>query len=81
MHFVIKKDSPKWKLCIGDVKTKQAHKFNSLGGVVTDDVKCDTEIRSHLEIAKYIFQKIIEVLRKENIVRNKEKTVELLYNI
>lgn len=55
MHFVIKNDSPKWKLCIGDVKIKQAHKFNNLDGVVTDDVKCDTEIRSHLEIAKYIF--------------------------
>lgn len=55
--FVSKKKrrEPRWELRIGDNKIIQVPAFNSLGSVVTNGVKCDTEIRRSIEIVKVAF--------------------------
>lgn len=41
---VSKRDSLRWVLRIGDVKLEQVEKLNSLGSVLTDNGRNDTEI-------------------------------------
>lgn len=49
--------------------------INCFGDVMTNDGKCDKEIRSHIGIAKGVFQKLSRVLRHVNISLETNKRV------
>ncbi len=60
---VSKRRNPRRRLHIGDVEIKQVEKFNYLGSMLTEDGKCDTEVRRRIGLAKEAYQKLDEILR------------------
>lgn len=49
------------------MKIKQVQKVKYLGSILTEDMKCDTEIRKHIGITKDVLQKLCQVIRKKKI--------------
>ena len=72
---VRRKDSPKCKLKIGDIKIKQVKKFSYLGCMLTEDENCDTEIQRCIGRAKDAFQKLSKVLTNRKMIIKTRKRV------
>ena len=53
---VSKRESPACALNIGDNTIKQVQKFNYLGSLLTENGKCDEEIKKQIGMAKDDFQ-------------------------
>ena len=62
---VCRDETPNVKIVInGQVKIAQVKKFKYLGQWVTDDGRCECEIKNRIEIARSTFIKMRDVLRK-----------------
>ncbi|XP_069972232.1 uncharacterized protein [Penaeus vannamei] len=64
---VSKRTSPPCELKIGQEKIKKVQKFNYLGSMVSEDGRCDTEIRKRIGIAKDTFQKLGTVFKDRRL--------------
>ena len=64
-----------------DTKIKQVQKFKYLGSVLTEDGKCDAEIKRRIGLAKDAFQKLSKVLRDRKVSRTTKKRVLYCYVI
>ncbi|XP_069993113.1 uncharacterized protein [Penaeus vannamei] len=64
---VSKHTSPPCELKIEQEKIKKVQKFNYLGSMVSDDGRCDTEIRKRIGIAKDTFQKLGTVFKDRRL--------------
>ena len=42
---VCKRERSRYRVKIGEIEIKQVKKFNYLGSIITEDGKCDAEIR------------------------------------
>ena len=63
---------------IGD-NIKHVQKFNYLGSFVTENGKCDEEIKKRIEMAKDAFQKVQKIVEKQQaIIRHKKTGIRLL---
>ncbi|XP_042883267.1 uncharacterized protein LOC122260182 [Penaeus japonicus] len=54
---------PQCMLHVGTYKIQQVEKFNYLGSLITDDGKCDREIKKRIGMAKDAFQKLGKILK------------------
>ena len=64
---VSKRKSPRCELQIGDVTIQKTKKFNYLGSLITEDGRCNAEIRRRIGIAKEAFQRLEKVLKDRNL--------------
>ncbi|MCH9665805.1 MAG: hypothetical protein K0U41_08180 [Gammaproteobacteria bacterium] len=64
---VSKGESPRCELKIGDITIQKIKKFNYLGSMITEDGRCDTEIRRRIGIAKDSFQKLNKILKDRKL--------------
>ena len=55
------------KILIDDTPIKQVKKFNYLGSLITDDGKCDQEIRKRIGMAKDAFEKLGSIMKNNKI--------------
>ena len=60
---VSKKESPACALKTGDNTIKQVQKFNYLGSLLTENGKCDEEIKKRIGRAKDAFQKLKKIVK------------------
>lgn len=56
---------------MGDVNIKRVQRRKYLGNILTEEGKCDTEIRTTIELPKETFQMVSKALRKKS-VKNKD---------
>eukprot|EP00795_Rhopilema_esculentum_P009669 gene9669-biopygen2063 len=56
-------EKPQFTLQIGENIIQQVGRFNYLGSVITDDGKCDSEIKRRKGMAKDAFQKLGKILK------------------
>src|SRR5688572_23803242 len=68
---ISKKISPKCELNLDGSKIKQVEKFNYLGSLITEDGRCDGEIKRRIALIKDAFQKL------ENILLNRKLSIEV----
>ena len=68
---VSKKESPAFALKIGDNTIKQVQKFYYLWSLLTENGKCDEEIKKRIGIDKDVFQKL------QKIVKNSEPSLDI----
>src|SRR5688572_5890685 len=66
-----KKISPKCELNLDGSKIKQVENFIYLGSLITEDGRCDGEIKRRIALAKDAFQKL------ENILLNRKLSIEV----
>ena len=55
------------KILIDDTPIKQVKKFNYLGSLITEDGKCDQEIRKRIGMAKDAFEKLGSIMKNNKI--------------
>ena len=64
---VSKGQSPACALKIGDNTIKQVQKFNYLGSLLTENGKCDEEIKMRIGMAKDAFQKLQKIVKNSKL--------------
>ena len=62
-----KRESPLYALKIGDNTIKQVQKFNYLRSLLTENGKCDEEIKKRIGIAKDAFQKLQKIVKNSKL--------------
>jgi len=67
MVITKKKIVPRCEIIVENNLITQVKKFNYLGSVVTEDGRCDTEVRRRIGMAKDAFQKMKSILRNTKI--------------
>ena len=65
--IVSKRESPACTLKIGDDTIKQVQKFNYLGSLLTENGKCDEEIKKRIGMAEDAFQKLQKVVENSKL--------------
>ena len=62
-------------LNIGNTSIKQVKSFNYLGSMITEDGKCDSEIKKRIFMSRQAFQKLAKLLkdRKMSIETKKRR--------
>lgn len=70
-----KKDGPRCELYLNGTLIKQVEKFIYLGSVITENGKCDPEIRRRIALAKDAFQKLEHILRNRKLSMETKKRV------
>ena len=78
---VSKRKSPRCELRIGEVLIKQVDKFSYLGSIITEDGKCDIEIKRRIGMAKDTFNKLEKVLKSRKMLMSTKKRVLECYVI
>ena len=63
---------------IDGLKVEQVAKFKYLGAWITDDAKCDLELRDRIAVAKEAFSKRRELLTKGLSLATKKKIIKTL---
>ena len=63
---VSKRESPVCVLKMGHNRIKLVHTFNYLGSLLTENGKCDEEIRKRIGMAKDAFQKLQKIVKRAN---------------
>ena len=76
---VSKRENPHCEVKVGDIDIEQVTKFNYLGSFLTEDGKCDMEIRRRIGIAKNTFMKLGKILRNGKISMHTKKRVQNCY--
>ncbi len=76
---VSKTISPQCQLHIGETIIKKVKSFNYLGSLITEDGKCDSEIRRRIGFAKDVFQRLGNVLKNNNISMDTRKRILKCY--
>src|SRR5688572_27004482 len=71
MYGISKKISSKCELNLDGSKIKQVEKLIYLGSLITEDGRCDGEIKRRIDLAKDAFQKL------ENIPLNIKLSIEV----
>ena len=64
---VAKRGSPKCDLKLGDKDIKQVSSFNYLGSIITEDARCEKEIKRRIALAKSAFSKLSKLLRNRSL--------------
>ena len=64
---VHKRESPACGLKIGDNTIKQVQKFNYLGSLLTENGKCDEEIKKRIWMTKDAFQKLQKIVENSKL--------------
>ena len=62
-----KKQIPKCVLKVKKQTIKQVSSFNYLGSTITEDARCDKEIKRRITIAKSAFSKLDKILRNVSL--------------
>jgi len=75
---VAKKPGGKVNIQINGVKIEQVQSFKYLGSTLTEDGRCETEIKVRIALAKEAFSKRKELLTKRFSIRVKKKIVKTL---
>ena len=76
---VSKRESPACALKMGDNTIKQVQKLHYLGSLLTENGKCDEEIKKRIGMAKDAFQKLQKNCEKQQvIIRHKKMDIRLL---
>jgi len=70
-----KKQNPSCKLHIGNDVIQQVDKFNFLGSYITEDGRCDLEIKRRIGIAKENFQRLGKILKHNKLPLETRKRV------
>ena len=74
--MVISKQSDQLcRLKIEDTEIKQVKSFNYLGSLITDDGKCDSEIKRRIGMSKQAFQKLKRVLKDRKMSLRTRKRI------
>ena len=64
---VSKRESLACALKIEDDTIKQVHKFNYLGSLLTENGKCDEEIKRRIGMANDAFQKLQKIVKNRKV--------------
>ena len=64
---VSKKSSPKCNLKLKEQTIKQVSSFNYLGSMITEDARCETEIKRRIALAKSAFSKLGKILKNQTM--------------
>ena len=64
---VSKRESPACALKIEDNTAKQVQKFNYLWSLLTENGKCDGEIKKRIVMAKDAFQKLQKIVKNSKL--------------
>ncbi|MGX9987587.1 reverse transcriptase domain-containing protein [Soonwooa purpurea] len=78
---ISKKTNQKCTLQVGNTRIKQVQKFKYLGSVLTEDGKCDAEIKTRIGLARNAFQKLSKILKDRKVSRTTKKRVLNCYVI
>ena len=62
-----KKQIPKCVVKVKNQTIKQVSSFNYLGSTITEDARCDKEIKRRITIAKSAFSKLDKILRNVSL--------------
>ena len=72
---VSKKSSPKCNLKLKEQIIKQVSSFNYLGSMITEDARCETEIKRRIALAK----SALNSDKSKNEYEDQNKSIELLH--
>ena len=75
---VSKRESPACALKIGDNTIKQVQKFIYHGSLLTENDKCDEEIKERIGMAKDVFQKLQKIVKNSNLSLDIRTDIRLL---
>ena len=78
---VSKKSSQKCNLKLKEHVIKQVSSFNYLGSMITEDARCETEIKRRIALAKFAFSKLCKILtnRTMGMIEDQNKSTELCH--
>ena len=62
-----KKEAPKCQLIGNGQAIRQVKQFSYLGNIITNDGRCDTEIKGKIGVAKKAFQDLANILTKRRV--------------
>ena len=72
------RESPTCALKTRDNTIKQVHKFNYLGSLLTENGKCDEEIKKRIGMATDAFQKLQKIVKNSKLSWHKKMDTRLL---
>ena len=67
LMLVNKRESSAYALKIGGNTIKQVQKFNCLGSLFTENVKCDEEIKKRIGMTKDAFHKLQKIVKNSKL--------------